>query len=331
MHRTIIPLTFPNLTSRMNIEKRAKIQALLGGIAWVALLFAPVETALLKQITRLLWLAILVIFPLGLSLTGSPEKIPSIPHKVAIFLQPFAAAIVVTSYFLPKGVLAGTFAIVWLPLTLFAAGHGLHQLRERGWRAAFNHPAETCLSLAPLYLPIGAIWLLASRMGIEPFGFVEPIVSLTAIHFHYAGFAAPVLCGLAGIHAGTMKSWQKGLYCVITVIVMLGPALVAVGITFSRVVEGAAGVILALGYTGLALFTLGWVIGTVNGMIPRVLLGISSLAAIVTMLAAAGFALRDTGILVALSIPQMVMVHGWGNALGFVLCGLLGWGLHRVK
>src|SRR5690242_14157809 len=29
----------------------------------------------------------------------------------------------------------------------------------------------------------------------------------------------------------------------------------------------------------------------------------------------------------AIDIPRMVRVHGWLNALGFVLCGLLGWTL----
>ena len=314
----------------MSIERRAKVQALLGGAAWAALLFTPIETDFLRQITWLLLLAILVIFPLGFSLTGpySSKNSSSILYKVALFLQPFAAAIVVTAFFLPKGVLSGTFAIVWLPLTLFAAGHGLIQLRERGWRAVFNHPAETCLALAPLYLPIGAIWLLASRLGTQPLGFAEPIIILTAVHFHYAGFAAPVLCGLAGLHMGNMKNWQKSIYRMIAIIVMLGPALVAVGITFSRHVEAVAGAVLALGYTGLALITLGRVMTRVNGTLSRVFLGISSLAAVVTMFAAAGFALRGT--LPALSIPQMVTVHGWGNAIGFVLCGLLGWGLKRA-
>jgi hypothetical protein len=111
-------------------------------------------------------------------------------------------------------------------------------------------------------------------------------------------------------------------------IVILGPGLVAVGITFSPMIEAIAGAILALGYTGLALITLGR-LQIVEGTLPRVLLGISSLSAVVTMFAAAGFALRTFDLFPFLSIPQMVAVHGWGNAIGFVLCGFLGWKLNQ--
>jgi hypothetical protein len=312
----------------MTFEKRAKIQALIGCFVWIALLFSPIESGVLRQITWLLLLAILVIFPLGFSLAG---KHPSIPYQVALFLQPFTAAIVVMAYFLPRGVLSGTFAIVWLPLTLFAAGHGVIQLRKRGWRASFAYPAETCLALAPLYLPIGAAWLFAARLGIEPLGFTEPVISLTAVHFHYAGFAAPILCGLAGYHQKeAMRNWRQSMFRVIAIIVILGPAFVAAGLTLSYQVEALAGVVLAFGYTGVALIMLWHVMTHANGVFARVFLGISSLTAIVTMFLAAGFALRETGLFPSLTIPQMVTVHGWGNAIGFVLCGLLGWVLNRA-
>ncbi len=315
----------------METIKRARVQAIVGGLIWGALLFSPIETGIHRQIAWLLLLAVLVIFPLGLSLTQLSPSSHSIPFQVALFLQPFAALIVVVSYFLPKGVLSGTFAIVWLPLTIFAAADGFFRLRARGVRGILDHPAETCLALAPLYLPIGAIWLFMARMGMEPLGFTEPIVSLTAIHFHFAGFAAPILCGMVGRQISQSASQQivkLTLYRIIALIVMLGPALVAIGITFSPMVEALAGAILAVGYTGLALITLGGV-RKVRGVFPRVLLVISSLSAVVTMFAAAGFALRTFNLFPFLSIPQMVAVHGWGNALGFVFCGLVGWGLNQ--
>jgi hypothetical protein len=63
-----------------------------------------------------------------------------------------------------------------------------------------------------LYLPIGGAWLVASRLGIQPLGFGDTIVLLTAVHFHFAGFAAPVLAGLAGrtVAAGT-RSVERGV------------------------------------------------------------------------------------------------------------------------
>jgi len=318
----------------MELIQRARIQAIFGGLIWLAFFWAPLETGPLRPIIMVLLLAILVIFPLGFSLANPypTQHSAPIPFKVALVLQPFAAIIVAASFLLPKGVMAGTLAIAWLPLTLFAAGHGFFQLREQGWRAALDHPAETCLAFAPIYLPIGAIWLLAARMGMEPLGFAEPIVSLTAVHFHYAGFAAPILCGLAGREIGNSANHKSAItgtmYRIVAWIVILGPALVAIGITFSPLVEAIAGAVLAMGYTGLALITIGR-LRQVNGILPRVFLGLSSLSAVVTMFAAAGFALRTFNLFPFLSIPQMVAIHGWGNAIGFVLCGLLGWGLNQ--
>lgn len=320
----------------MNLRKRVRIQTVGGGAIWLALWFFPLEAGVQRPIALLLLFAVLVIFPLGLSFTASRPTAPSIPYQMAQVLHPIGALMVVVAYFLTKGILAGTFAIAWLPLTLFAGAHGFLQLRPRGWRGVLEDPAETCLAFAPLYLPVGALWLFAARMGIEPLGFQEPIVSLTAIHFHFAGFAAPVLCGLAGEmflkpthHQKHKPAYGLGVYPLIAGIVLAGPALVAVGITFSPLVEALAGAVLAIGYTGLALITLGRVLPQIRGTLPRIFLGISALSAVVTMLAAAGYALRAFNGFPFLSIPQMVVIHGWGNAFGFVFCGLLAWGLHE--
>lgn len=314
----------------MNTNRGYKQLIINGGI-WGIFLFSPLETGILKPIAALLLLALLVIFPLGLSLTRSPasSNTVSIPFKVALFLQPFGAVIAAVSFFLPKGVLAGTFAIAWLPVTLFAAWNGLLIVKATGFRKLIENPAELCFGIAQFYVPIGALWLLASRLGMEPLGFSEPIILLTAIHFHFAGFAAPILAGLVGrqLNQHPHKLTQN-VYFLIAVIVMLGPALVAVGITFSPAVEALAGAVLALGYTGLALITLGMGLRPGNGF-ARVFLAISALSAVVTMFAAAAYALRTFNLLPFLSIPQMVAVHGWGNAVGFVFCGLLGWGLNQ--
>jgi len=45
---------------------------------------------------------------------------------------------------------------------------------------------EFCFALGEGYAFVGALWLAASRTGMQLFGFREPIVLLTAIHFHYA-------------------------------------------------------------------------------------------------------------------------------------------------
>lgn len=319
----------------MIFDARRWNQLLIGGALWGVFLFSPLEAGILQPIAALLLLALFVVLPLGLLLTTtklSAFSLP-IPFKVALFLQPFAAVIAAVSFILPKGILAGTFAIAWLPVTLFVAWNGIQTARGIGFRKLMQNPAELCFIVAQLYIPIGAIWLLASRLGTEPLGFKEPIILLTAIHFHFAGFAAPILAGLTGRHLNPSHDTSSNtllsrLYSVIAVIVMLGPAFVAVGITFSPVIEALAGTVLALGYTGLALITIR--AGLQQGhWLARVFLAISALSAVVTMFAAAMYALRTFDLLPFLSIPQMVAVHGWGNAVGFVFCGLLGWGLNQ--
>jgi hypothetical protein len=40
---------------------------------------------------------------------------------------------------------------------------------------------------------VGGAWLVASRLGMRPMGIQEPIGLLTAVHFHFAGFATAMI------------------------------------------------------------------------------------------------------------------------------------------
>ena len=67
------------------------------------------------------------------------------------------------------------------------------------------HPGwpEAMLLLAGLvYLAVGGVWTVIARAGLRPLGFPDLIVLLTAVHFHYAGFALPVLAGLVARASG---------------------------------------------------------------------------------------------------------------------------------
>ncbi|HNB54279.1 MAG TPA: YndJ family transporter, partial [Anaerolineales bacterium] len=235
------------------LQRRVWNQILVGTLIWGVLITQPLENGILQPIAGLVLLAFFVVFPLGL-LLASPG-IPTIPYKVALFLQPFAAFIAAISFFMPKGVISATFAIAWLPVTLFALWNALLTVRKAGIRNLLMNPAELCFVVAQVYVPVGAIWFVGSRLGVGLMEFSEPIILLTAIHFHFAGFAAPILAGLVGQHFNQPTNQPTHpllliFYRIVAFIVMLGPALVAVGITFSPVVEALAGAILAFGYTG---------------------------------------------------------------------------------
>ena len=77
-------------------------------------------------------------------------------------------------------------------------------------------------------LPIGGGWLVLSRLGVSVLGFEEPIILLTAVHFHYAAFATLVLVGLAG-----RFTRDGAAYRAIAAGAVSGPPLLAAGITLS--------------------------------------------------------------------------------------------------
>ena len=301
-----------------------QISALAGALAWLFLLvLLPAEPQTIALITRLLLLAVLVFVPLALGLVAASRPARAAGHlRLAVYVQPFAAAAVVAAFLLPAGVLAGVLALSWLLFAGIVAFLGLTRLFDHDLHDA----AELCINVSLLLLPIGGFWLTMARFGARPLGFGDTIVLLTAVHFHYAGFALLMLAGLAGrrLRSGAPGVW--GIFRLVVAGMIAGVPLVALGITFSRVLEILAVLLLTSSVLALALLTLIAVVPRLVRRDARALLVISALASVVTMLLAAGYAGGST-IGLALTIPQMVLAHGAVNAFGLVLCGLLAWTL----
>jgi hypothetical protein len=301
-----------------------QISALAGTLVWLLLLvLLPAEPQTLALITRLLLLAVLVFVPLALGLVALSRSARGAGClRLAVRVQPFAATVVVVAFLLPAGVPAGVLALSWLVFAGIAALLGVMRFFDHDVRNA----AELCIDVGLLLLPIGGFWLAMARFGMRPLGFGDTIVLLTAVHFHYAGFALLMLAGLAGrrLRAGAPLNWS--IFRVVAMGMIAGVPLVALGITFSRVLEILAVLLLVSSVLALALLTLVAVLPQVARRDARALLGISALASIVTMLLAAGYA-GGSIVGLALTIPQMVVAHGAVNAFGLVLCGLLAWTL----
>jgi len=294
----------------------------LGIVFWAGFLVAAPAGDPQSGIVQIVTLAILVITPLGLRLCRAQDDPGTNLLSAAVYLQPFAGLVACASFLLPVGVLAGTLAIAWLPVTGMLALDAVNRLRRRG-------PVpleELAVDAAAIFLPIGAFWLWASRMGLEPFGFTEPIVLLTAVHFHYAGFAGPLIAGLTGrkLGNGAAKSF---LYAPSVLLIVAGPVLVAAGIVLTGTYEALGAVALAAGYLGLALVTLFNVLRSIKSPLAKVLLGASSLSIALAMAAAAAFAVGNASKVFFIPIETMVQLHGWLNAVGFAVLGLVGWGL----
>jgi len=299
------------------------IPVIVGSLVWLALgslaLLGLIGLSLLEQ---LFLLAPLVITPLSLPLLRILEQQPL---QYALYRairagQPVCALLAAVAFLLPPGLPAGALALAWLGLTGLAALLGLLRLVAR---ASFD-TKELVIDASLAYLAIGGGWLVLSRLGINPLGFDETIILLTAVHFHYAGFAAPLITGLTG-HALSAANRSQKLYRGSALGVIAGTPLVAAGITLSPLVEVVGAVILATSLAGIAYLTRYLVLRVITGTLARTFLTISAVCLLAGMLFTYLYALGEFSGYPLVSIPQMVIIHGMLNSLGFALFGLLGW------
>jgi hypothetical protein len=266
----------------------------------------------LGPIEILFLLAPVAVVPLALRLTAIPaDATPAL--WAARRLQPWAALAVVASFFVHRGAVAGALAGVWVVVTVLVARHGLMQLRHA------TSMAKVAVCAGCLMLPIGGGWLVLSRLGLGVMGFEEPLVLLTAVHFHYAAYATLVLVGNVGRAVGGGRAFG-----VIAGGAIAGPPLLAAGITFSPLLEVVAAGIVALAICGLGALTLVRVVPQAPPA-ARPLLALSSVSAFAAMALALPYAVGEVTSHPVISIAQMARIHGPLNALGFVLAGLLGW------
>jgi hypothetical protein len=153
-------------------------------------------------------------------------------------------------------------------------------------------------------------------------GFGDTIVLLTAVHFHFAGFAAPLLAGLTGRHIAPKTSI---LLTMAEVGVITGNPLLAAGITASPAIALLGALVITAGLVLLAVVSMAYVVPTIRSTIVRVLLLISALAVLPAMMLACAYAYSIVFNKLIIDIPQMAMTHGLANAFGFSLCGLTAW------
>ena len=268
-------------------------------------------------------LAVSVLIPLGLALIE--------PNSRLLLAAPVASAFAVGSVQLPQGPLAAAMAAVYLSYTVAWAFVGLGQALSSdffGLKKGAPDFAGISRAIALLYLPGGAIWLVASRLGLNPMGFVDLIVLLTALHFHFSGFCAPLLLGLAGRKLEHKPGAARALFRVSAVAVATGTPLLAIGFTVSPPIEFLGATLISSGISIVSVLLLIQVLPTMRG-VARAALGLSALSGIFGMALALYYAAGEVSQTFTISIPQMARFHGTANALGFALGGLLGWTLRE--
>lgn len=276
-------------------------------------------------------LACTTIVPLGLAFVLPPlGRLPA-PIRLAVFLVPFDAAAAVTGFSWPPGhPFAIGAAALHLVVSACAALHGLRRVVGRGLATPFAKPQELAFDVGLFLLPIGAVWLFATRARMPLAGFQEPVVFFTAAHFHFAGFAAPVVLGALGRFLFDEKEKTPLVYRLATLVVCAGVPLTAIGIATTHEVEVtsaillACGMLVASGLVAVAGARRAWD----RAPIAAVLLAVSGAALLVTMGLAATFATtssagRGSALQGAIPLQTMIDVHGGGNAVVFALGALV--------
>ena len=297
--------------------------ALLGGVVWGALAAGSLAGRIdLGTIELLLLLAPLVIVPLGLELSARLEIFPqsSSLERYARHAQFLGAPLAAASFWLLPGGAAASLASAWALVCGLLGTCGLLRL----FRGGIGSLDAACGTLALIYLPVGGAWFVASRAGFSPLGFQEPIVLLTAIHFHYAGFAAPLIARATSSPLSGSSGAVRRIFRLVAVGVLACPGLLAAGFIIGPRIKLAAALLLAVSQVGLAICVLA-ALGTVQRWLAKTLLAFSAGSAVFAMVLAGIWAVGEYPLQPFVNLPQMARLHGIANGFGFVLCGLLGW------
>ncbi len=270
--------------------------------------------------------AMLLIVPAGL-LTAARHfpftRKPLRPLWPVLLPAALAAAV---SLGLPGGWAAGALMMPWVLVCGWVAGVGGWGL----WRECVSlksiSPHLSSIPPAPaialgagfLHLLIAGLAAFADRIGYHPFGFGDDIIRLTALHFHFAGFALPVLAGATVIfskdHFSRFTAW-----CIV-----LGVPLTAVGIMATQVHWGPFLEIFAAAFMAGAGLLAGVVWALLglrrrNGWLLAAGIALGS-----SMTLALAYALRAIAPDFALSLDQMRAIHGTLNGFLAVPLALIG-------
>jgi YndJ-like protein len=299
--------------------------ATAGSLVWLLLLGgAFLDRFHLSTFELLLLLAPWVAVPLALSLVPatSSSRFSRMSESIVRYLLLPGALLATLSFFLSVGWPAGALVCASLIVGVALALHGLERLIRNGVRSF----PEFCFALGEGYALVGALWLLASRLGLQPIGFHEPIVLLTAIHFHYAGLMAAVLAGLVVSDPGAIRSplaLRMALSCAV-----LGPGLLGIAFLAGSKLKLAAVALMVVGECGIAVgtFRIGLSDAARTGGRLRL---VGSTSVIFGMVLAGIWAVGEYLLHAFVNLEQMARYHGVLNSVGFGLCSLVGWTLLR--
>jgi uncharacterized protein (UPF0548 family) len=255
--------------------------------------------------------AFFVMSPLVLAVGSAyfaPSKWPSSSEVLLTFP---AAVLAAVSLGMEQGLWAVLLGTPWLLGCLWV-----------GWQ---GRRSPLAAAAGCLFLCVGGAWFWADRAGLQPMGFGDDIVRLTALHFHYAGFALPVLAAiLEQIHRDKVTR-------VAALGTVLGVPLTAVGITATQyhwgpVPETVAAVVMSLSgmLTGVGLLRIA--VSSRN-----MIFGIAGTTLLFTMTLSLTYGLRVYLPSLAIDLDRMRAIHGSLNGLVALPLAFLGLWYWRNK
>lgn len=248
------------------------------------------------------------------------------------------AHLALASAFVSRGTLSAVVAGGWLmATTVLAVAVAVSFLgaRPRAWTA------ERLLGLvAVAWLPAAAAWLVASRGGLAPFGFGEPLTLLTSAHFHVAGHATTTLSavvvgrlerlggpggpGSVGGSVGTgSPSWRR-VALVAASCTTSGPLAIAAGWqTGYDALHVVGAVLLTVGIGALSLATFAATRG--RRELAARLVRVAAVVPAVPMGLALWYSVSRNASVPAPSLELMARTHGLANAVGFAGLSISAW------
>jgi hypothetical protein len=295
--------------------------AILGLVMWVAIAAGFwIGWVQLSMVEFLFLLAPLITVPLAISLIPSLNDSERSAGRKGGFswIMLGAAALATISLFQPAGPKAATIASVWFLVCGWLAVEGL----RRFLRYKTKSFSQFCFAVGEAYLIVGGTWLVISRLGLQPLGFQEPIVLLTAVHFHFAGFLSAVLAGLTYERLRESR-WAQPLRAALAGAV-IGPGLLGLAFLVGPKLKLAAVMLIVAGQFGLAAGTIRVAVG-MEHLAGRTMLFFSSGCVLAGMVLAATWAMGEYPLHPFVDLARMEKYHGVLNAVGFGVCGLLGW------
>ncbi|MGI9429278.1 MAG: YndJ family protein [Bythopirellula sp.] len=302
----------------------SKQSAVIGMLVWLIgvgyLRPHPFDTSWAHAI---LGFAPLVIVPLAAHVVMLSDDV-SLWWQRARLAQLPAAILFAVALILPQGWQSALLSLPWFLVALMFAGVGLANLTRHGIRS----PERLGVSAGMIMLLVGASWAMLDRWGMRPLKFEPVIVLLTAIHFHYAGFALPILAGLVAPWGS--QAW--GMRIVAAVILSV-PA-VAIGITATQlqlqpIFETMAAWLMSLAGTLVSWSYWRQASQTRWPASSRRLWRFASAALAAGMVLSLLYGSRQLTDVSWLDIPWMRALHGTANAFGFTLVALWGWAVVR--